>query len=120
MPMYNPAHPGAVLRNSVEASGWTVTECARRLGVARNTLSRLLNERIGISPAMALGLERIGWSTATFWTRLQAAYDLAQERLRQEAAAKQRTKPARPQARRRPAVSRHRRPTATARRRAAG
>ena len=99
MPMYNPAHPGAVLRNSVEASGWTVAECARRMGVARNTLSRLLNEHIGISPAMALGLERIGWSNATFWTRLQAAYDLAQERLRQEAATRRRAKRARQRAR---------------------
>ena len=119
MPMYNPAHPGAILRNSVEASGWTATECARQLGVPRNTLSRLLNERIGISPAMALGLERIGWSNATFWTRLQAAYDLAQERLRQEAAAKRRTKLARSRAGRRAAGSR-RRPAKTARRRAAG
>ena len=104
MPMYNPAHPGAVLRNSVEASGWTVTECARRMGVARNTLSRLLNEHIGISPAAALGLERIGWSNATFWTRLQAAYDLAQERLRQEAAARRRTERAGQRAR--PSISR--------------
>lgn len=67
MPMYDPAHPGAILRDSVEDTGWTVTECARKLGVSRNTLSRLLNERIGISPAMALGLERIGWSNADFW-----------------------------------------------------
>ena len=120
MPMYDPAHPGAILRDNVEEEGWTVTECARKLGVARNTLSRLLNERIGISPGMALRLEQLGWSTADFWMRVQAGYDLAQERLRQEAAAKRRTKPVRPQARRRPAVSRHRRPTATARRRAAG
>ena len=114
MPMHNPAHPGAILRDSVEESGWTVTECARRLGVARNTLSRLLNERIGISPAMALSLERLGWSDADLWMSVQAAYDLAQERLRQEAA-----KPARPKAKRRAAASR-RRPTATARRDAAG
>jgi len=86
MAMYDPAHPGAVLRDSVEESGWTITECARRMGVARYTLSRLLNERIGISPAIALGLERVGWSNADFWMRVQAAYDLAQERLRQEAA----------------------------------
>ena len=56
-----------------------MTECAQRLAVARNTLSRLLNGRLGISPRMALALERIGWSTADHWMRLQAAYDLAQE-----------------------------------------
>lgn len=119
MPMHDPAHPGAVLRNSVEETGWTITECARRMGVARTTLARLLNEQTRISPAMALGLERIGWSNATFWTRLQAAYDLAQERLRREAAAKRRTKLARSRAGRRAAGSR-RRPAKTARRRAAG
>ena len=86
MPMYDPPHPGGAIRANLEELGWTVTECARRLGVPRNTLARLLNERIGISPAMALGLERVGWSNADFWMRVQAAYDLAQERLWQEAA----------------------------------
>ena len=69
-----------------EEVNWSVTECARRLGVARNTLSRLLNGRLGISPRMALALERIGWSNADHWMRLQAAYDLAQERRKQSAA----------------------------------
>ena len=86
MPMHNPPHPGSMVRDSVEAVGWTITECADRLGVARNTLSRLLNERIGISPAMARALERIGWSNANHWLRLQASYDLAQKRLKQRAA----------------------------------
>ena len=97
MPMYNPAHPGALVRGNVEELGWTVAGCARRLGVARTTLSRLMNEDARISPAMALGLERLGWSTADFWMRVQAAYDLAQERLRQAAAAK-RTRSARQKA----------------------
>ena len=119
MPMYDPAHPGAILRDSVEDTGWTVTECARKLGVARNTLSRLLNEQTRISPAMALGLERLGWSTADFWMRLQAAYDLAQERLRREAVERKVKKPARRKAARR-AVASRRRPAATARRRATG
>ena len=81
-----PIHPGAMVRDSVEAAGWTITECAGRLGVARNALSRLLNERVGLSPAMALALERIGWSNADHWLRLQAAYDLARERMKQKAA----------------------------------
>ena len=104
MAMYNPAHPGAAIRANLEELGWTVTECARKLGVARNTLSRLLNERIGISPAMALGLERLGWSDADFWIRVQGGYDLAQERMRQEAATKRRTKRARQRGR--PLISR--------------
>lgn len=85
MSMRNPPHPGSMVRDSVDAAGWTVTECACQLGVTRNTLSRLLNERGAISPAMALALERIGWSNASHWMRLQAAYDLARERLNQKA-----------------------------------
>ncbi len=88
MPMYDPPHPGEMIRDILEDDevGWSVTECARRLDVARNTLSRLLNRRIGISPRMALALEGIGWSNAEHWMRLQAAYDLAQDRRKQSAA----------------------------------
>ena len=86
MLMYDPPHPGEMIRDILEDEevGWSVTECAQRLDVARNTLSRLLNGRLGISPRMAL--ERIGWSNADHWMRLQAAYDLAQERRKQAAA----------------------------------
>ena len=65
--MYNPAHPGESLRDALVAEGWTVTEAAEKLGCTRQTFSRLLNGRTGISPAMALALERIGWSNAAFW-----------------------------------------------------
>ena len=87
MPMYNPTHPGESIREAILASEWTVTEAAKRLGVARNTLSRLVHADIGISPAMALALEGIGWSNADFWMRRQAGYDLAQARRAREAAA---------------------------------
>lgn len=114
MPMRNPAHPGAAVRGNVEELGWTVTECARKLGVARTTLGRLMNEAARISPAIALGLERVGWGNADFWMRLQAAYDLAQERLRREAMERKAKRPARRKAVRRAAVSRSR-PATTAR-----
>ena len=88
MPMYDPPHPGEMIRDILEDEdvGWTVTECARRLGVTRNTLSRLLHGRIGISPKMALALERVGWSSADHWMRVQAAYDLARARREVDAA----------------------------------
>ena len=82
--MYDPAHPGDSLRDALAAEGWTVTEAAEKLGCTRQTFSRLLNGRTGVSPAMALALERLGWSNAAFWVRRQAQYDLAQERIRQE------------------------------------
>ena len=58
--MPNPPHPGATLREDVlPALGLSVTEAALQLGVTRTALSRVLNERAAISPAMALRLE--GW-----------------------------------------------------------
>ena len=57
-----------------------------RRRVNRVTLSRLLNGRAGVSPTMALALERIGWSNADHWIRMQGSYDLAQARLRESAA----------------------------------
>ena len=80
MAMHDPPHPGEIIRDAVHAEGWTVAEAAARLGVTRNTLSRLLNGRAGVSPRMALALERIGWSDAGHWVRMQGAYDLAQAR----------------------------------------
>ena len=85
MAMLNPSHPGEILRDNLEAEELSVTEAAARLGCTRQALSRLLNGKAGISPAMALALERLGWSNASFWMRLQAAYDLARERRRQAA-----------------------------------
>ena len=43
MAMYDPPHPGEIIRDAVCAEGWTVAEAATRLGVTRNTLSRVLN-----------------------------------------------------------------------------
>ena len=71
--MQDPAHPGESLRDALAAAGWTVTEAAAKLGCARQTFSRLLNGRTGISPGMALALERIGWSNAAFWVRRAGA-----------------------------------------------
>lgn len=82
MPMKNPPHPGRSIKDAcLDPLGLTVTEAARVLGVARHTLSRVLNGQAGLSPEMAIRLEKAGWSTADHWLRLQMAYDLAQARL---------------------------------------
>ena len=81
MPMKNPPHPGRTIRNTcLEPLELSVTAAAAHLGVARHTLSRLLNGQAGISPEMAIRLEMAGWSNAETWTRLQANYELAQAR----------------------------------------
>ncbi len=81
MPMKNPPHPGlSVRQNCLDPLGLSVTEAATVLGVARHTLSRVLNGHAAISPDMAIRLEKAGWSSADFWLNRQTAYDLAQAR----------------------------------------
>lgn len=83
--MKNPPHPGrSIQENCLEPLGLSVTNAAKGLGVARHTLSRVLNGHAAISPEMAIRLEKAGWSNAEFWLRRQTAYDLAQARERQD------------------------------------
>ncbi len=84
----NPPHPGRTIRDGCLVDGMTVSEAAAKLGVARHTLSRVLNGKAGISAEMALKLEAVGWSNAAFWMRLQSHYDLAQARKRMKAKTK--------------------------------
>ena len=79
--MKDPPHPGPSIReNCLDPLGLSVTEAAEVLGVARHTLSRVLNGHAAISPDMAIRLEKAGWSDADFWLRRQTSYDLAQAR----------------------------------------
>jgi addiction module HigA family antidote len=79
--MHNPPHPGRIVRQDcIEALGLTIGEAAAALGVTRQTLDRLVNERGGVSPEMALRLAKAFGSTAEMWLRLQAAFDLAEAR----------------------------------------
>ena len=77
--MNHPPHPGRGIRYDIDAMGWTVAECAKQLGLSRTTLSRILNGKQGITPAIALSLEHLGWSDADTWMTLQTIYDLAQD-----------------------------------------
>lgn len=81
MALKNPPHPGrSIKENCLEPLGLTVTDAAKVLGVARHTLSRILNGHADVSPEMAIRLEKAGWSNAEFWLRRQAAYNLVQAR----------------------------------------
>ncbi|MEB2318541.1 MAG: HigA family addiction module antitoxin [Pseudomonadota bacterium] len=78
---HNPPHPGETLREDVlPALGLTVTEAAAQLGVSRVSLSRVLHGHAGISPEMAMRIER--WlgrdqgGAAEVWLAQQSAYDL--------------------------------------------
>lgn len=70
-------HPGEILNETVfEPLELSVTDAAERLAMSRVALSRVLNGKAGISPELALRLEKAGVSTARFWITLQANYDL--------------------------------------------
>lgn len=76
-----PRHPGEIIREKIlPALGITVKEAAIQLGVTRAALSRVLNGKAGISPQMALRLEkwleRVYDNQADLWVTEQALYDL--------------------------------------------
>ncbi len=75
--MHNPPHPGIFLNETViKPLAIGVTEAAQHLAMSRTALSRVLNGKAGISPDLAVRLERAGQSSARFWVNLQANYDL--------------------------------------------
>ncbi len=79
MPMINPPHPGLSVRHDcLEPLNLSVTEAARKLGISRKQLSDIVNCRSGISPEMAIRLDKAFGGGANTWYRLQATYDLAQ------------------------------------------
>ncbi|WP_299437552.1 HigA family addiction module antitoxin [uncultured Rhodospira sp.] len=78
MPMKEPPHPGLSVRHDcLEPLGISVTEAARRLGVSRKQLSDVLNGHSGLSPEMAIRLDKAFGGGAETWYRLQTAYDMA-------------------------------------------
>jgi addiction module HigA family antidote len=81
MPMKNPAHPGRIVKSAcLEPLGLSVTDGAKVLDVTRQTLTKIVNGKSGISPEMAIRLSKAFGSTPETWLRMQVAYDLAQAR----------------------------------------
>jgi addiction module HigA family antidote len=77
--MKEPPHPGLSIRyDCLEPLGLTVTEGATALGVTRQALNNLVNGKAGISPEMAIRLDKAFGGTPEAWLALQTAFDLAQ------------------------------------------
>ncbi len=82
-----PTHPGAILREDVlPALGLSVSEAARQLGVTRQTLHRIMAEKVSVTPEMAARLGRFCGNGPGLWLRMQQACDLwrAERELRSE------------------------------------
>ena len=85
MLMHDPPHPGPFIRRQcLEPLGLTVTEAAKGLAVSRNTLSMLLNGRLGISPEMAIRLSKAFGGSPESWLQQQMQYDLWQAQKRSD------------------------------------
>jgi antitoxin HigA-1 len=82
MPMKNPPHPGEMIGDSLAEAGVSIVAAAKGLGVTRQQLHNLIAGRSGVTPEMAVRLEKALGSTADTWLRMQASYDLAQIRKR--------------------------------------
>ena len=81
--IHNPAHPGEILADTVlssEGGGLTVTEFAKRLGISRVALSRVVNGSAAVSAELATRLAAFLGTSAESWLNMQAAYDLWQAR----------------------------------------
>ena len=77
MGMYNPDHPGTVLKTLyLEPLGLTVTQVAKGLGISRQALSNIINGHSGITPEMALRLEKAFGTSHQAWLTMQQKYDL--------------------------------------------
>jgi addiction module HigA family antidote len=84
MEMYNPPHPGKVLKElCLDPLDISVTDAAKALGVSRKTLSAIINGRAGISPEMAIRLSLAFNTSPESWLNQQAQYDLWAARQKQ-------------------------------------
>ena len=88
MTMFNPAHPGELIRETLagiqEETGQklTVLQVAEGLGTTRKTLSAIINGKQSVTPEMALRLAKAFNTTPEFWLHVQENYDLAKARKR--------------------------------------
>ena len=81
MAMKHPVHPGALVsEDCLKPLGLSVTEAAKRLGVGRQALSNLVNEKASVSIEMAYRLSKAFGSTPETWLGMQLAHDLARSR----------------------------------------
>jgi addiction module HigA family antidote len=80
-PKRRPTHPGAILREDVlSARALSVSEFARRIGVSRQVVHRILAGTHGITPEMALRIGEFLGNGPELWLRMQQDYDLWQAR----------------------------------------
>ena len=77
--MYNPPHPGALLKENLEELHLSNREFAERIGVSKATISRFVNEKSAITPELAIRISKVlPGPDAEMWLAMQADYDVWQ------------------------------------------
>jgi addiction module HigA family antidote len=77
--MHNPPHPGRIIKEAIAAIPMSVTAFAAHIGVSRVALSRVLNERAGVTPEMSIRISQaFGQDSPDIWFNLQNDYDFGQ------------------------------------------
>jgi addiction module HigA family antidote len=82
MEMKNPPHPGELIGDTLDELHVSIVAAAKGLGITRQQLHNVIAGRSGVTPEMAVKLEKAIGSTADTWLRMQMNYDLAQVRKR--------------------------------------
>jgi addiction module HigA family antidote len=79
MRMHNPPHPGRIIKEAIEAIPMSVTGFAAHIGVSRVALSRVLNQRAGVTPEMSIKIsEAFGQDSPEIWFNIQNDFDFWQ------------------------------------------
>ena len=78
--MKNPSHPGSLIKADIDELGLSIVEVAKALGISRQQLHSVIAGRAGVTPELAVRLEKALGSTADTWLRVQMNYDLARIR----------------------------------------
>ena len=95
MPMKAPPHPGGLIRREIlDRLNLSISKAADVLGVSRQSVSHLLNERTDLSPRMALRIEKAFGPKMEHLMRMQLAYDLAKQRAQEKTINVKRYEPA--------------------------
>ena len=79
MQMFNPPHPGRIIKDALPAIPMTVTQFAAHIGVSRVALSRVINGRAGVTPEMSIKIsEAFGLASPDLLFKIQSDYDFWQ------------------------------------------
>ncbi len=79
MEMFNPPHPGRIIKSGLDAIPMSITDFAAHIGVSRVQLSRVINGHAGVTPELSIKLsEAFGQPTPDLWFKMQNKYDFWQ------------------------------------------